>query len=135
MLPQILLFSVCVVVYRLCLKFDMSRDNLVGSDKKYHQVFRGFNGSSRRDEFAIVVESQSMDTQPAVRGATGREIAAETNLSPIYFTRATWLRSGKKALLFAPEADLKDMRTAHENYRPFIQNSPRPPTWIPFWAY
>ncbi len=121
-LPQILLFSVCVVYTAFCLKFDMSRDNLVGSDKKYHQVFMRFQREfPGEDEFAIVVESQSMDRNRQFVERLAAKLQPETNLFTDIFYKGDMASLGKKALLFAPEADLKDMRTAIKNYRPFIE--------------
>jgi hypothetical protein len=40
--PQLVLFALCVVYTAFYLQFDMSQDNLVGANKKYHQVFMKF---------------------------------------------------------------------------------------------
>ncbi len=120
-LPQILLFGACVVYTAFCLKFDMNRDNLVGSDKKYHQVFMKFQQEfPGEDEFAVVVESQSMDLNRQFVERLAAKLQPETNLFTDIFYKGDMASLGRKALLFAPEADLKDMRTAVENYRPFI---------------
>jgi uncharacterized protein len=121
-LPQILLFGLCVFYSVFRLSFDMSRDNLVGSDKKYHQVFMKFHKEfPGEDEFAVVVESQSMDLNRQFVERLAAKLQPETNFfSDIYF-KGDMASLGRKALLFAPEADLKDMRTTIQSYRPFIE--------------
>jgi predicted RND superfamily exporter protein len=83
-LPQILLFGLCVFYSVFRLSFDMSRDNLVGSDKKYHQVFMKFHKEfPGEDEFAVVVESQSMDLN--------RQFVERISF-PTFILKATWRR-------------------------------------------
>jgi hypothetical protein len=119
--PQIILFCVCVVYTIFCLKFDMSRDNLVGSDKKYHQVFMKYQQEfPGEDEFAVVVESQSMDRNRQFVERLAAKLQVETNLFTDVFYKGDLVSLGKKALLFAPEADLKEMRTTLKAYLPFI---------------
>jgi hypothetical protein len=120
--PQILLFGICVVYTVVCLEFDMSRDNLVGSDKKYHQVFMKFHQEfPGEDEFAVVVESQNMDLNRQFVERLAAKLQPETNLFTDIFYKGDMASLGQKALLFAPEADLKEMRTALQAYRPFIE--------------
>ena len=81
--PQIILFCVCVVYTIFCLKFDMSRDNLVGSDKKYHQVFMKFQQEfPGEEEFAVVVESQNMDRNRQFVERLAAKLQPETNRRP-----------------------------------------------------
>ena len=120
--PQILLFGFCVVYSAMCLKFDMSRDNLVGSDKKYHQVFMKFQKEfPGEDEFAVVVESQNMDFNRQFVERLAAKLEPETNLFTDIYYKGDLASLGQKALLFAPEADLKEMGTALQTYRPFIE--------------
>jgi hopanoid biosynthesis associated RND transporter like protein HpnN len=120
--PQILLFVLCVLYAAFCLKFDMSRDNLVGSDKKYHQVFMKFQKEfPGEDEFAVVVESQNMDLNRQFVERLAAKLQPETNLFTDIYYKGDMASLGQKALLFAPEADLNDMRTALQTYRPFIE--------------
>ncbi len=119
--PQIILFCVCVVYTIFFLKFDMSRDNLVGSDKKYHQVFMNFQKEfPGEEEFAVVVESQSMDRNRQFVERLAAKLQPETNLFTDVFYKGDMVSLGKKALLFAPEADLKEMQTTLTAYLPFI---------------
>jgi hopanoid biosynthesis associated RND transporter like protein HpnN len=125
-LPQILLFCVCVVYTVFRLQFDMSRDNLVGSDKKYHQVFMKYHTEfPGEDEFAIVVESDSMDLNRQFVERLAAKLQPETNLFTDIYYKGDMAALGRKALLFAPEEDLKDMRTTLGAYRPFIEQFTR----------
>jgi hypothetical protein len=106
----------------MCLKFDMSRDNLVGADKKYHQVFMKFHREfPGEDEFAVVVESQSVDLNRQFVERLAAKLQPETNLFADIYYKGDMASLGRKALLFAPEADLKEMRAALQTFRPFIE--------------
>ncbi|HUD48882.1 MAG TPA: MMPL family transporter [Candidatus Baltobacteraceae bacterium] len=125
-LPQIVLFVVCVVYAVFCLKFDMSRDNLVGSDKKYHQVYMKYQQEfPGEDEFAVVVESQSMDLCRQYVERLAAKLEPETNLFTDIYYKGDMASLGEKALLFAPEEDLKEMESALQTYRPFIEQFTR----------
>jgi hypothetical protein len=121
-LPQIILFALCVIYSAFCLKFDMSRDNLVGSGEKYHEVFMKFQKEfPGEDEFAVVVESQNMDLNRQFVERLAAKLQPETNLFTDIYYKGDMASLGRKALLFAPEDDLKEMRTALQTYRPFIE--------------
>ncbi len=96
-IPQLILFCVCVVYTIFCLQFDMSRDNLVGSDKKYHQVFMKFQKEfPGEEEFAVVVESKSMDRNRQFVERLAAKLMPKTNLfTDIYFKRGHGV-AGKK---------------------------------------
>jgi hopanoid biosynthesis associated RND transporter like protein HpnN len=120
-LPQILLFGLCVFYTATHLQFDMSRDNLVGSDKKYHQVFMKFHKEfPGEDEFAVVVESEDMDLNRQFVERLAVKLLPETNLFTDIYYKGDMAALGRKALLLAPEADLTEMQTMLRNYRPFI---------------
>jgi len=119
--PQILLFGVCVFYTAMRLQFDMDRDDLVGSDKKYHQVYMKYHKEfPGEDELAVVVESEDGDLNRQFVERLAAKLQPETNLFTDIFYKGDMASLGRKALLFAPEADLKDMRTMLESYRPFI---------------
>jgi hypothetical protein len=119
--PQILLFCVCVFYTAMRLQFDMDRDDLVGSDKKYHQVYMKYHEEfPGEDELAVVVESEDGDLNRQFVERLAAKLQPETNLFTDIFYKGDMASLGRKALLFAPEADLKDMRTMLESYRPFI---------------
>ena len=57
--PQIILFGLCVWYTWQNLVFDMSRNNLVGAEKKYHQLYLAFREDFNvRDDLVAVVESE-----------------------------------------------------------------------------
>src|ERR1700744_4095243 len=61
-LPQIVLFIGSIVITVMCLQFDTDRDNLVGSNKKYHQNFLQFKREfPQQDELVVVVESGDIE--------------------------------------------------------------------------
>ncbi|HEY3854521.1 MAG TPA: MMPL family transporter [Verrucomicrobiae bacterium] len=121
-IPQIILFCVCVVYTIFCLQFDMSRDNLVGSDKKYHQVFMKFQKEfPGEEEFAVVAESKSMDRNRQFVERLAAKLMPETNLFTDIYFKGDMVSLGKKALLFAPESDLQDMHKTLNAYLPFIE--------------
>ena len=125
-LPQLGLFAVCVLYTVFFLKFDMSRDNLVGSDKKYHQAYmkyrREFPGE---DEFAVVVESEDPGRNRQFVERLAARLEPETNLFTDVFYKGDLPSLGRKALLFVPESDLREMRTKLKEYRPFIEEFTR----------
>lgn len=118
---QFLLMAVCTVYTCFRLQFDMSRDNLVGADKKYHQVFLKFQHEFPvQDQFAIVVESDSPDRNRQFVERLAAKLSLETNLLTDIFYKGDLASLGQKALLFVPLEDLKEMRKQLVIYRPFI---------------
>ncbi len=100
----------------------MSRDNLVGMDKKYHQVFMEFQKEfPGEEEFAVVVESHNMDRNRQFVERLAAKLIPETNLFTDIFFKGDMVSLGKKALLFAPESDLQEMHKALNAYLPFIE--------------
>jgi uncharacterized protein len=120
--PQIILFGVCVF-YTVCfLQFDMSRNNLVGSNKKYHQNFLQFRKEFPiPDDLVVVVESENPEKNRQFVERLGAKLEAETNLFTDVFYKGDLKMMGRKALLFAKEGDLTEMNQMLHNYRPFIE--------------
>jgi hopanoid biosynthesis associated RND transporter like protein HpnN len=120
--PQILLFVLCVLYTTRYLTFDTSRDNLVGSNKKYHQNFLKFKKEfPTQDDLVVVVESEDSDKNRQFVERLGARLEAETNLFRDVFYKGDLKMLGPKALLFVPEADLADLERTLADYRPFIQ--------------
>jgi predicted RND superfamily exporter protein len=125
-LPQLVLFAVCVVYTVFFLQFDMSQDNLVGADKKYHQVYMKFrNEFPGEDELAVVVESEDMERNRQFVERLAARLQPETNLFTDVFYKGDLPSLGPKALLFVPESDLRKMREKLEQYQPFIEHFTR----------
>ena len=120
--PQLILFVLCVLYTACYLKFDTSRDNLVGSNKKYHQTFLNFKKEfPTQDDLVVVVESEDPEKNRQFVERLGARLEAETNLFRDVFYKGDLKMLGSKALLFVPEADLGDLKTNLTNYRPFLQ--------------
>jgi predicted RND superfamily exporter protein len=125
-LPQLVLFAVCVVYTAFFLKFDMNQDNLVGADKKYHQVYMKFRQEfPGEDELAVVVESEDMERNRQFVERLAARLEPETNLFTDILYKGDLPTLGRKALLFVPESDLVIMRKKLEQYLPFIQQFTR----------
>ncbi|HWY74993.1 MAG TPA: MMPL family transporter [Verrucomicrobiae bacterium] len=120
--PQFVLFALCVVYTCLNLKFDPNRDDLVGSDKKYHQNFLNFKKEfPAQDDLVVVVESEDAGKNRQFVERLGAKLELETNLFTDVLYKHDFNMLGKKALLFVPETNLVDLRTTLVNYLPFIQ--------------
>ena len=120
--PQLILFVFCVLYTARYLNFDTSRDNLVGSNKKYHQNFLNFKKEfPTQDDLVVVVESEDPEKNRQFVERLGARLEAETNLFRDVFYKGDLKMLGSKALLFVPEADLADLKTNLTDYRPFLQ--------------
>ena len=118
--PQVFLFVVSVVYTATHWKVDMDRDNLVGGSthKVYMKFRREFPGE---DELAVVVQSGDMERNRQFVERLAARLERETNLFTDVFYKGDYAALGRKALLFAPEDDLKGLQKALKDYRPFIQ--------------
>jgi predicted RND superfamily exporter protein len=120
-LPQLVLFAVCVVYTCFFLNYDPSQDNLVGSDKKYHQVYMKFRQEfPGEDELAVVVESEDMERNRQFVERLAARLQPETNLFTDILYKGDLPSLGPKALLFVPESDLQKMKEKLEQFLPFI---------------
>ncbi len=126
--PQILLFGVAVWFTLVRLKFNMDRNELVGSDQPYHRNFlalkREFPG---QDDIVCVVESEDHEKNRQFVERLGARLEAEsaaanpTNLFVDVFYRGDLKLLGRKALLFLSETNLAELKGALTDYRPFLQ--------------
>ncbi len=120
--PQLLLFGLCIVYTWFNLKLDFSRDNLVGANKRYHQIFRNFKKEfPTQDDLVVVVQSENNEKNRQFVERLGAKLEAETNMFRDVFYKGDPKMLGSKALLFFPEEDLKDLRKALQDYQPFLQ--------------
>jgi predicted RND superfamily exporter protein len=121
-LPQLVVFAACVVYTCFFLQYDPNQDNLVGSDKKYHQVYMKFRQEfPGEDELAVVVESDDMERNRQFVERLAARLQPETNLFTDIFYKGDLPSLGPKALLFVPEEDLRLMKEKLEEFRPFIE--------------
>src|SRR5437773_6070869 len=122
--PQLLLFiaSLFVTAVKPKIQFDTSRDDLVGAEKQYHKNYLRYKKEFlAQDELVAVVESEDMEKNRQFVERLGDRLVQETNVftDVLYNNDVTML--GKKALLFFPEKDLKELLQPLRDYRPFIQ--------------
>ncbi|PYM11667.1 MAG: hypothetical protein DME18_13410 [Verrucomicrobia bacterium] len=120
--PQLFLFIVSIIYTVAKLEFNTSRDDLVGAEKQYHKNYLRYKKEFiAQDELVAVVESEDMEKNRQFVERLGARLESETNLftDVIYNNDVTML--GKKALLFFPEKDLKELLQTLRDYWPFIQ--------------
>ncbi len=119
--PQIGLFVLCVLFTIKFLEFDTSRNNLVGSDKKYHQNFLSFKKEfPTQDDLVVVVESENPEKNRQFVERLGAKLDAEPKVFHDVFYKGDLKLMGHKALLFVPENDLTELSKTLKDYRPFI---------------
>jgi uncharacterized protein len=119
--PQIILFGLCVWYTAARLEFNMSRNDLVGSEKKYHQIYLRFKKDfSVRDDFVVVVESENLEKNRQFVERLATRMEQETNLFANVLYKGDLKMLGPKALLFLDEKMLGDLHKALGEYRPFI---------------
>lgn len=120
--PQIFIFIFGVGYTVKKLQFDTSRNDLVGSDKKYHQNFLRFKKEfPSQDDLVVVVESELMEKNRQFVERLGAKLELETNLFTDVFYKGDLKMLGPKALLFVPEEQLKELRQTLHDFRPFIE--------------
>lgn len=126
-LPQILLAAGCVWLTVAKLEFSTDRNDLVGSDKEYHRNFLEFKTEfPAQDDIVAVVESEDAEKNRQFVERLGVRLEAEstsaspTNLFTDVFYKGDLTMMGRKALLFVPESDLKELLKTLGDYRPFI---------------
>lgn len=121
--PQIILFGICVWYTFSFLEFDMSRNNLVGSGKRYHQLFMKFKENFNvREDTVVVVESEDPEKNRQFVERIGAKLEQETNLFSEVFYKGDLKMLGPKALLFLDEGTLREMHRTLGEFRPFIAN-------------
>ena len=122
--PQLLLAAFCVWYTAFSpwhLQFDMSRDNLVGGNKKYHQNFLRFKKEfPLQDDLVVVVESENKEKNRQFVERLGARLERETNLFTDVVYKGDLKLLGPKALLFVPEPELSDLLKTLRDYRPFL---------------
>jgi len=104
------------------LEFNTSRNDLVGRDKKYHQIFLKYRQEfPGQDDLVVVVESENTEKNRQFVERLGARLEAETNLFTDVFYKGDLKMMGPKALLFLDEKTLDDLHRTLKEYRPFIQ--------------
>ena len=138
---QAVLFVLCILYTVKYLQFDMNRDNLVGSNKRYQHNFLAFKGEfPQQDDLVVVVESENEERNRQFVERLGAKLEAAkillpvrpgaretvvTNLYADVFYKGDLKMMGAKALLFVPEDDLADLKKKLRDFRPFLQQFTR----------
>ncbi len=119
--PQIFLFVFSVFYTVKSLEFDTSRNNLVGSEKKYHQNFLRFKEEfPAQDDIVVIVESEAPEKNRQFVERLGARLEQEPELFTDVFYKGDLPMMGPKALMFVPEPDLRELQKTLHDYRPFI---------------
>ncbi|HEU5125726.1 MAG TPA: MMPL family transporter [Verrucomicrobiae bacterium] len=119
---QLALFALSVFITVEYLQFDTSRDNLVGANKKYHHNFLAFKKEfPQQDDLVVVVESENPEKNRQFVERLGAKLDLETNLFTDVLYKGDLQMLGNKALLFASETNVAELKQTLEGYRPFIQ--------------
>ncbi len=120
---QVVLFvlSILIAVKYPGIEFNTSRNDLVGSNKKYHQNFLRFKKEfPTQDDLVVVVESENTEKNRQFVERLGAKLEAETNLFHDVFYKGDLKMLGSKALLFVPDKDLAELHQQLKDFRPFI---------------
>lgn len=123
---QAVLFVCCVLYTIKYLEFDTRREHLVGPDKKYHQIYLEFKKEfPSQDDLVVVVESEHPEKNRQFVERLGARLEQEPHLFVDLFYKGDLKMLGNKALLFVPEADLKELETRLGSYLPFVEQFTR----------
>ena len=130
--PQLLLAAICVWYTVARLEFSVDRNDLVGSDQGYHRNFLEMKREfPSQDDLVAIVESDHPEKNRQFVERLGARLdrestqASPTNLFTDVFYKGDLPLMGRKALLFVPEGDLKEMLKALRSFRPFIEQFSR----------
>ncbi len=119
--PQILLFLACICYTPYKLEFSTSRNDLVGSEKRYHQNFLKFREEFPvEDDLVIIAESNDHEKNRQFIERVGAKLEAETNLFANAFYKGDLNMLGDKALLFLEADDLKALHEQLQEFEPFV---------------
>src|SRR5205814_8748358 len=119
---QFVLCALCIIYTWRNLEFDISRDNLVGANMKYHQNFLKFKKEfPTQDDLVVVVESENAEKNRQFVERLGAKLEAEPDLFRDVLYKGDLKMLGSKALLFAKQDDLAELKQRLKDYRPFIE--------------
>jgi hopanoid biosynthesis associated RND transporter like protein HpnN len=121
--PQVVLFLVSVLYTVGYLKTDMNRDDLVGPNQKYHQNFLRLQNEfpQQGNDLVVVVESENLEKNRQFVERVAAKMEAETNRFHDVFYQQSLSVMGAKALLFADEGDLVELKQKLDDALPFIR--------------
>ncbi|MGC8885880.1 MAG: MMPL family transporter [Verrucomicrobiia bacterium] len=113
------IISACITIFWL--KTDFDRDNLVGPNKKYHQLYLQYKKEFPvTDDIVVLVESEDREKNRQFVERLAKKLESETTLFTNVFYKGDPVMMGKKALLFIPESDLQGLYDQLKDYKPFL---------------
>ena len=120
--PQLILFVLGIFYTVTQLEFSTDRNDLVGSDKKYHQIFLNFREEfPQEDDLVVLVESGNLEKNRQFVERLGARLLED----PTHFTNVFWkgdLKSlGPKSLLFMDTQTLTSFRDSIRTYLPVLK--------------
>ncbi|MGA9451982.1 MAG: MMPL family transporter [Verrucomicrobiia bacterium] len=132
--PQAVLFLACVVYTAGSLKTDMNRDNLVGPNHKNHENYLRLQTEfpQQGNDLEVVVESENLEKNRQFVERIAAKMEAETNLFRDVFYEQSLSVMGAKALLFADEDDLVELKEKLDDALPFLRQFTRTTNLITF---
>ncbi|HEY5231983.1 MAG TPA: MMPL family transporter [Verrucomicrobiae bacterium] len=121
--PQLALFFASVFITVAFLQFDTNRDDLVGSNLKYHKNFLALQKEfpQQGNDLVVVVESGDAEKNRQFVERLAAKMTPETNLFRDVFYQHDLAAMGTKALYFVPQNDLSTIQTALHGDLPFIR--------------
>lgn len=120
------LLALFVTIVKPQLQFNTDRSALVGGDKQYHHIYMEFKKEFPvEDDIVVVVESEQMEKNRQFVERLGAKLEAETNLFAHVFYKGDLKLLGRKALLFVPEPNLRELENTLRDFRPFLEQFTR----------
>lgn len=125
----LIFFSLFVTIKGL--KVDFDRDNLVGANKKYHQLYLRYKEEFPvQNEIVTIIESQDNEKNRQFVERLARRMLPETNLFTDVFYKGDIVMMENKALLFLTEEELKDLYQTIKDYKPFLRQFARATNFV-----
>ena len=119
--PQIALLGLSIFYTIHHLGFSVNRSDLVGSEKKYHQIYARFKKEfPNQDDLVAIAESENPEKNRQFVERLGAKLEAETNIFGEVFFKGDLKMLGPKALLFLNEKSLTGLQDALRDYHPFV---------------
>lgn len=119
---HLILFVISGFVTVMWLKVDFDRDNLVGPNKKYHQIYLQYKKEFPvNDDIVVLIESEDREKNRQFVERLAKKLESKPNLFTNIFYKGDPVMMGNKALLFIPESDLQGLHEQLRDYKPFLK--------------
>lgn len=104
------------------LEIHTKRNDLVGSERRYHQNYLTFKADfDVRDEIVVVVESESTERNRQFVERLGAKLLLEPELFGEVFYKGDFAMLGDRALYFLDQDELEAMEQKLIDFKPFLQ--------------